>query len=300
MIDVKETFRQISGLFDEAQELGEYPEFNEPCVRAEHWVQAHLEVLDWFGQAGGPPRSRVVQLHNEAKRTDSPLPPDVLLDRILGRPTGSYTPLGGQQTPVQTRTATETPSETPTPDLVIEQQEFGIDESDTKPIPYVDPTIVNRGDGSSDPARLLVRWYDADGNFLFGGEERTAQGELITLNPGEVWEPRVYEHDERSKIADAEVELNAEDRPLPTDDTVEVLGSELEINETRVYRRGQELSSVSVHSKIYDSDGVVLAGGQDQETDIPTNSTWEFEIQWDARDRIDRVSEHEIFGYGNT
>ncbi|MFB6236226.1 MAG: FxLYD domain-containing protein [Halopenitus sp.] len=310
MRGVEKTFRQASTLFDEARELSESPEFNEPCVRAVQWIQAHLEVLDWFGEAGGPPRSRAVQLHNEAKRTDSPLPPDVLLDRILGRPTGSYTPLGGQQTPMQTKTATETPAETPTSDLVIEEEEFVVDESGDQPAPYVTATIVNRGDGASGPVQLVVRWYDADGNFLYEDDGRPAlesQSELISLDAGETWRPRVYAINERSEIADAEIEVDAEGEPLSPEDNVEVLGSELQVNGTTVTITGQvrntsgkELLSVSVYSKIYDSDDVVLAGGHDQETDIPTDATWEFEIQWDARDRVDRVDDHEVFAFGNT
>lgn len=303
MESASEDFQEAAGLFEESRQLSESPEFNEPCVRAVDWTQAHLDALDMFGDLGGPPRDWFTQRHNEAKRTDSPLPPEQLLNRILGRPTESYTPLD-EGTPMETPTATETPEEPPTSDLQIVNRGFSVDSSGDEPAPYVEATIVNRGNGPSGPAELVVRWYDDDGNFLYEGG---GHAELVSLAVEETWEPRVYASQEQASIGDAEIEIDAEDRPIPSDENVEVRNSELQTNATTVTitgqlvnTSGQELLSASAYSKIYDEDGVILAGGHDQETGIPAEDAWQFEIQWDARDRIDRVSEHETVGYGNT
>lgn len=303
MVSASEDFQEAANLFEESRQLSESPEFNEPCVRAVDWIEAHLDVLSWFRELGGPSRNRTIQLHNEAKRTESPLPPEQLLNRILDRPTESYTPLD-EGTPMETPTETEPPEEAPTSDLQIVNSGFSVDDSGDEPAPYVGTTIVNRGDGPSGPAELVVRWYDDDGNFLYEGG---GQAELVSLAVEETWEARVYASKEQASIRDAEIEIDAEGYPIPSDENVEVQNSELQINGTTitiigqlVNTSGQELLSASVYSKIYDGDGVVLAGGHDQETSIPAEDAWQFEIQWDARDRIDRVSEHEIFGYGNT
>jgi len=208
--------------------------------------------------------------------------------------------------PMETPSSTEaeTSEETPTSDLQIISREFSVDDSGDEPAPYVDATIVNRGDGPSGPTRIVVRWYDDDGNFLYEGG---GQAELVSLAVEETWEAQVYASKEQASIGDAEIEIDAEGYPIPSDENVEVENSELQINGTTVTitgqlvnTSGQELLSTSAYSKIYDGDGVVLAGGHDQETSIPAEDAWQFEIQWDARDRTDRVSEHETFGYGNT
>lgn len=307
MVGASDNFQEAADLFEESRQLSESPEFNEPCVRAVDWTQAHLDALSMFRDLGGPSRDRFTQRHNEAKRTESPLPPEQLLNRILGRPTESYTPLD-EGTPMEIPTETEAPEETPTSDLQIVSRDFSVDDSGDEPAPYVDATIVNRGDGPSGPTQLVVRWYDDDGNFLYEDDGRPAleaQSELVSLAAGETWEPRVYAFSERDSIGDAEIEVDAEGRRLPSDDNVEVQNSELQTNGTNVTitgqlenASGQELVSASVYSKIYDEDGVVLAGGHDQETDIPAEDAWQFEIQWDARDRIERVDSHEIFAYG--
>jgi hypothetical protein len=49
-----------------------------------------------------------------------------------------------------------------------------------------------------------------------------------------------------------------------------------------------------------DEHGLTLAGGHDQETDILAEDASQLESQSDARDRLERVSEHETVGYGNT
>ncbi|QLH76324.1 hypothetical protein HZS55_02955 [Halosimplex rubrum] len=305
MESASEYFGEAADLFEESRQLSESPEFNEPCVRAVDWTQAHLDALSMFGDLGGPSRDWFTQRHNEAKRADSPLPPAQLLDRILGRPTESYTPLD-EGTPMETPSSaeTETSEETPTSDLQIVSRGFSVDDSSDEPAPYVAATIVNRGDGQSGPAELVVRWYDDDGNFLYEGG---GQAELVSLAVEETWEARVYASKEQASIGDAEIEIDAEGYPIPSDENVEVQNSELQTNGTTVTitgelanTSGQELLSASAYSKIYDGDGVVLAGGHDQETDIPAEETWQFEIQWDARDRIDRVSEHVAVGYGNT
>jgi hypothetical protein len=303
MVGASEDFQEAADLFEESRQLSESPEFNEPCVRAVDWTRAYLDALSMFRDLGGPSRDRFAQRHNEAKQTESPLPPEQLLNRILGRPTESYTPLD-EGTPMETPIETETSEETPTSDLQIVSSEFSVDDSGDEPAPYVEATIVNRGNGSSGPAELVVRWYDDDGNFLYEGG---GQAELVSLAVDETWEPRVYASQEQASIGDAEIEIDAEDRPIPSDENVEVRNSELQTNGTTVTitgqlvnTSGQELLSASAYSKIYDEDGIILAGGHDQETDIPAEDAWQFEIQWDARDRIERVSEHETVGYGNT
>jgi len=303
MISASEDFQEAVNLFEESRQLSESPEFNEPCVRAVDWIEAHLDVLSWFRELGGPSRNRTIQLHNEAKRTESPLPPEQLLNRILDRPTESYTPLD-EGTPMETPTETEPPEEAPTSDLQIVNSGFSVDDSGDEPAPYVYATIVNRGDGPSGPAELVVRWYDDDGNFLYEGG---GQAELVSLAVEETWEARVYASKEQASIGDAEIEIDAEGYPIPSDENVEVQNSELQINGTTVTitgqlvnTSGQELLSASVYSKIYDGDGVVLAGGHDQETSIPAEDAWQFEIQWDARDRVNLVTNFEIFAYGNT
>lgn len=309
MVGASEDFQEAADLFEESRQLSESPEFNEPCVRAVDWTEAHLDALSMFRDLGGPSRDRFTQRHNDAKRTEAPLPPEQLLNRILGRPTESYTPLD-EGTPMEPPTETETPEETPTSDLQIVSREFSVDNSGDEPAPYVAATIVNRGDGPSGPTRLVVRWYDDDGNFLYEDDGRPtldAQAELVSLAAGETWVPRVYAFSERDSIGDAEIEIDAEGRRLPPDENVEVRNSDLQIDGTTVTilgelvnTSGQELLSASAYSKIYGEDGVVLAGGYDHETDIPAEDAWQFEIQWDARDRIERVSEHEVVGYGNT
>lgn len=308
MVGASDDFQEAADLFEESRQLSESPEFNEPCVRAVDWTQAHLDALSMFRDLGGPSRGRFTQRHNEAKRTDSPLPPEQLLNRILGRPTGSYTPLD-EGRPMETPAETEPSEEPPTSDLQIVSRGFSVDGSGDEPEPYVDATIENRGDGPSGPAELVVRWYDDDGNFLYEGGRSTfdGQAELVSLAVDETWEPRVYASQEQASIGDAEIEIDAEDRPIPFDENVEVRNSELQTNGTTVTvtgqlvnTSGQELLSASAYSKIYDEDGVILAGGHDQETDIPAEEAWRFEIQWNARDRIERVSEHGTVGYGNT
>ena len=55
---------------------------------------------------------------------------------------------------------------------------------------------------------------------------QSAQAAVVSLEAGEIWEPRVYAVERRDKIADATVEVDAEGRPPPPTDVIEILDHE--------------------------------------------------------------------------
>ena len=93
MTSSRDSFQEATEFFNKSRELGESPEFNEPTVRAVEWAEAYLNSLSMFMDLGGPTKSRAISRHNEARGTDSPRPPETLLERILGEPTEDRTPL---------------------------------------------------------------------------------------------------------------------------------------------------------------------------------------------------------------
>lgn len=184
-----------------------------------------------------------------------------------------------------------------TPDVVLGEPELVIEEGDYSTDVYVKLDVENVGDAPTGWVNLDVRWFNEAGDFL---DDRT--GRLYTLGAGETWAARVYHLGSGSEeVSDFELEGEFRELPSPPPETIELIESELQVGDRsadilgRIENgTGEELPYLQAIGKIYDGDGVVLGTARTNQTDIPADSTWRFDMSWRGRDRVDLAEDYEI------
>lgn len=215
---------------------------------------------------------------------------------------GTSTAGGGGQTPAADESAspeqTSAADSTGEPEVVLGERELTIEDDGVTTNAFVEVDVRNEGDAPSGWVTLEVWWYNENGDLL---DSRTHR--LYTLGPGETWAARVYHlGSDSGNVADFELEGEFEvEAPSPPPDGVELLESELRVgdNSADVVGRvrngsGNELSYIEAIAKIYDENGVVLGSEYTNETDVPSDTTWQFDVSWLGRDRLERAADHEV------
>lgn len=235
-------------------------------------------------------------------QTDAPDPTETAAGEATDAATESPTPTDAEtptQSPTETPTETRTPTGTPTPagepEVVIQESELVVDDSGFSTETHVAATVTNEGDSPSGQVVLTARWYDENGDLLDDSSAR-----LPTLDAGETWAARVEALSDDERIDDFELEGEFEREPPQPPADVELVESELQTGEEDVTvtgrvtnNTGDELGYVEAIAKLYDDQGRVLSGNYTNETDIPADETWRFEISWVLFARADAVADHE-------
>lgn len=204
-------------------------------------------------------------------------------------------------TPTDEPTATPTDSPTSTPageaDISIEEHELVTDDSGYSVDKWVATTVTNEGDAPSGDVKLSARWYNEDGDFLDDDTER-----FYTLGPGETWLARVSHLGTGTEdVADYELEGEYETEAPRQPDGVELVEDEMAIAEDDVTvtgraenGTGEEVGYLEAIAKLYDDQGRVLTSYRTNETDIPADETWRFDISFRSFDRVDAVADHAV------
>lgn len=182
--------------------------------------------------------------------------------------------------------------------LEIVSEELSVEEGEFATDAWVEFAVENTGDGPSGEIVITSEWYDEAGDFLGDMDER-----LVGLGAGETWVGRVYALTEAENVDDFELsgEFGTE-APAPAPDGLEFLEGDLQTSEDEATfngrvenATGEEVGYVQATVKFYDADGNVMGSEWTNETDLPADTTWSFDLTWLDRRRASQVDDFEVF-----
>ncbi|MFC7142771.1 FxLYD domain-containing protein [Halosimplex aquaticum] len=232
----------------------------------------------------------------EDTATQSPTPTPA--DSGTGGSTPTQTPT---ETPTDTPTETPSPTPSPTPagepNVQIVESELVVEEGQWSTDTYVAATVENQGDAPSGQITLTAEWYDSNGDFLDNANQY-----LPILRAGETWEAHVHALSDAEKIEDYDLSGEYESTPARPPENVEIVETSHEVSDDggvtvtgRVANNtGEEINYLEAEALLYDDSGVVLSGDWTNQSGIPKDETWRFEIEWFQFDRAERVADHNV------
>ncbi|MXV60747.1 hypothetical protein GS429_01400 [Natronorubrum sp. JWXQ-INN-674] len=182
------------------------------------------------------------------------------------------------------------------PEIELRDHELVVEEDDFSTDAYISAEVANVGDALSGQIDLEADWYDDDGNYLDDNQEW-----LQTLEAGETWLAHLHHLGDSEDVADYELEMEIDDEIPAVPDGFVLEESEMQVGDRSAEidglvanETGDEISYIEAIAIIYDEDCVVLGSARTNETGIPAEETWAFDISWRGRDRIEEAAAHRI------